>query len=376
MSVVTPDLTQSIWFLVGQIDDNDSTRCIPIHSTPFLIGRRPDLALCLPRKTVSTVHAEISQGPRGLVIHDLKSTNGTYVNGHRIYGKASLEEESLVQFADVAFRMRRQVAAQQGRTISENVVDRAVALVQFDKLMNERAVIPYFQPIVTLDTQRPIGYEILGRSNLFGLESPQAMFQAASRLDLELELSRMLRWEGVRVGNSVPQLEHLFVNTHPLELEKPGLVESLISLQGAFPEATITLEIHEAAVSKPARLRALRDKLVELNMGLAFDDFGAGQARLLELVEVRPDYLKFDMRLIHGIDQASSQRQQMIALLVKMSADLGCKPLAEGIETQGEHEACLELGFQLAQGYFYGKPAPADLYRNELAATDSTLEAI
>ena len=69
-------------------------------------------------------------------------------------------------------------------------------------------------------------------------------------------------------------------------------------------------------------------------IGLAYDDFGAGQARLVELVDVPPDYLKFDMRLVQNLDSASLERQRMLASLVKMVHDLGITPLAEGIETE------------------------------------------
>ena len=69
-----------------------------------------------------------------------------------------------------------------------------------------------------------------------------------------------------------------------------------------------------------------------MQIGLAYDDFGAGQARLVELVEIRPDYLKFDMKLVQNIASASLERQRMLASLVKMVHELGITPLAEGIE--------------------------------------------
>ena len=85
---------------------------------------------------------------------------------------------------------------------------------------------------------------------------------------------------------------------------------------------------------------------------------GAGQARLIELVEVCPDFLKFDMSLIRDIDKAGPQRQQMISTLVRMALDLEVVPLAEGIETESEAETCEQLGFELGQGFFFGRPLP------------------
>jgi EAL domain-containing protein (putative c-di-GMP-specific phosphodiesterase class I) len=94
-----------------------------------------------------------------------------------------------------------------------------------------------------------------------------------------------------------------------------------------------------------------------MKIGLAYDDFGAGQARLVELVEVPPDYLKFDMKLVQKIASASLERQRMLASLVKMVHELGVAPLAEGIEEAGDHEVCRQMGFKLAQGFYYGYPS-------------------
>jgi EAL domain-containing protein (putative c-di-GMP-specific phosphodiesterase class I) len=178
-------------------------------------------------------------------------------------------------------------------------------------------------------------------------------------LNLEVELSRMLRWEGLHAAAVFPDQPRLFVNTHPSEMNAEGLLESMASLREFSPDQPIVLEIHEKAVTDPAMMNELRAALVDLDMQLAYDDFGAGQTRLVELVEVRPDYLKFDMGLIRDIDKASDGRQQMLASLVQMTRELGVITLAEGVETEGEHLTCQQLGFEMGQGFFYGKPAPA-----------------
>ncbi len=105
-------------------------------------------------------------------------------------------------------------------------------------------------------------------------------------------------------------------------------------------------------------MRALGEALRSLNIQLAYDDFGAGQARLVDLIEVPPDYLKFDICLVRDIHKGTDQRRQMLETLVRMAHDLGVAVLAEGIECQEEGEICAQLGFDFAQGYYYGKPAP------------------
>jgi EAL domain-containing protein (putative c-di-GMP-specific phosphodiesterase class I) len=351
----------AVWFLIGPLDSTVATRFVPIYTTPFMIGRRQDLALPLNGKTVSNVHAEISEVGGSLMLRDLGSTNGTYVNGRRLNAPVTLREDDLVQFADQAFRVQQQSShySSNSHTVHENVCDRAMALVQFDKLMAERAVTPYFQPIVRLDNKRIIAYEVLGRSRLFGLETPKEMFRVAAQLNLEVELSVMLRWEGIQRSQAFGDRPHLFVNTHPRELDEPGLIESLEAVRLSNPGQALTLEIHESAVTDVKRMALIQDSLRKLNIGLAYDDFGAGQARLNELVACPPDSLKFDMSLIRGIDAASPQRQEMLATLVQMALKLGIVPLAEGVETEAESDVCQQMGFATGQGFFYGRPAPA-----------------
>jgi EAL domain-containing protein (putative c-di-GMP-specific phosphodiesterase class I) len=183
------------------------------------------------------------------------------------------------------------------------------------------------------------------------------MFAAARVLNLEAELSRIFREEGIRTGKVLPNAHALFVNTHPAEIEDLDLlIFSLGELRELEPQRPMVLEIHEAAVTCGDEMRTLRTALNKLHMGLAYDDFGAGQARLIELVDVPPDYLKFDMKLVQNLTAASAERRRMLESLVKMVHELGITPLAEGIETEGDHEICLQSGFALAQGFLYGYP--------------------
>jgi EAL domain-containing protein (putative c-di-GMP-specific phosphodiesterase class I) len=348
-----------MWFLVGPFDSAETIRYLPIYTIPFRIGRRMDLDLSLACSTVSNTHAEITEAGSALILRDLGSTNGTYLNGQRLTTPVPLHEDDLVQFANMAFRVRQQATMDNPVTVHQDACDRALALVQFDKLMAEHAVTPFFQPIVSMATREIVGYEVLARSRLFGLEMPKEMFHVAAELNLEVELSVMLRWEGVLAGQALPQSRHLFLNTHPRELSEPGLLASLITLREAHPDQPLTLEIHESAVADAERMAEIRPTLNRLNIGLAYDDFGAGQSRLNELSETAPDCVKFDISLIRDIHAASPQRQEVVATLVRMLTKLGIKSLAEGVETEAENLTCLAMGFDLGQGFYYGRPAPA-----------------
>jgi EAL domain-containing protein (putative c-di-GMP-specific phosphodiesterase class I) len=358
MASVSAASANAVWFLVGPFDSAETVRHLPLYAFPFTIGRRQDLHLVLACKTVSTMHAEITEVGSSLVIRDLGSTNGTYVNGRRLTEPVAVNEDDLVQFANLPFRIRVQSTQDNHGTLQESACDQALALVLFDKLMAERTVSPALQPIVKLDDRSVIGYEVLARSRLFGLESPREMFGVATQLNLQVELSMMLRWEGVLVTQSMSPPPYLFLNTHPRELADPRLGPSLEKLRENWPGHRLALEIHESAVTDLAQLAELRNLLRRLDIKLAYDDFGVGQSRLNELAEVAPDYVKFDMSLIRGIDSATAQRRHVVATLVQMVRNLGIAALAEGVETEGEHEMCVHLGFELGQGFLYGRPAP------------------
>ncbi len=82
----------------------------------------------------------------------------------------------------------------------------------------------------------------------------------------------------------------------------------------------------------------------------------------MELGDAPPDYLKFDIELIHEIDHASPERQRMLASLVQIVKDLNIASLAEGVETHAENEVCRQMGFDYCQGFFYGRPAMPDTF--------------
>jgi EAL domain-containing protein (putative c-di-GMP-specific phosphodiesterase class I) len=340
------------WHLSGRAEPQAPVQDVLVAGPSFTIGRRPENSLCLANTTVSGGHAEL------ICRENLNSTNGTFVNGRRIQDLEVLCDGDRLQIGTAVFVASQHRDPIWGATVAANVAHNAMAYVQFEKLLSDPAVIPFFQPIVRLDDLQCLGYEVLARSELVGLEMPSMMFQVASELSSEVALSCLLRREGLRHGRALGAETPIYLNTHPTEIGMPGLLDALRALRGEFPDSQIVLEIHEAAVTSPQVLSNLREHLQELNMRLAYDDFGAGQARLLELADVPPDVIKFDLQMVHGLPDATPEKRQMVASLVQMVRSLGVVPLAEGVETLEEATVCQELGFELAQGYFFGYPAP------------------
>ena len=354
--------TNARWFLSGQLVQGEASHDIAINQTPFRIGRRADLSLCLLWPGISKLHAEINLAGDQLIVSDLGSRNGTFVNGERVARSTPLRENDVLQIADCAFRVGKLATVTSSGTMDLGSSEWSRALSQFHLLLQGEGVVPHFQPIVRMNDATRTGFEVLGRSSLPGLDSPYKMFQAAAMLKRECELSDILRREGVKFGKELPKPTELFLNTHPAELETQRTIATFKALREMFPTQAITIEIHEAAVTDPKLMNEYGAALHDLDMRLAYDDFGAGQARLIELIEVPPHVVKFDINLIRKIDTAPEARQSVLATLVRMVRDLGIETLAEGIESSGEANFCRQIGFDLAQGYQFGRPAPVDAW--------------
>ncbi len=354
------------WFLLGVAEGGRRIWRIPLDDLPFTVGRRGGLQLTLPSDAVSSEHAEIYAEGSSLFVRDLGSTNGTFVNRDRIE-QSPLQEGDIVHFSDFEFRLGRQTPSEDRQNKTAEIDDLQLPS-QLDprtgklmELLRDGLVTAVYQPIVLLGTREVVGIEALGRGRHPALpEGPVELLAIASAVGSEPELSRLFRRRAIELLSPRRASNHLFVNTHPKELERPGLMKSLEWAREAAPHLQLTLEVHEQAIASIARMKALRRSLDGIGVGLAYDDFGAGQARLLELADVPPDFLKFDMSFIRDIDTATTARRRLVASRVEVARDVGSAVLAEGVETLPEVTACVELGFSHAQGYYFGRPAPDD----------------
>ena len=356
-----------LWYLEGFVDDSRHLRRVPIITLPFRIGRHPDQDLTLDSSAVSGRHAELRLAKGELEIEDLGSTNGTLLNGRPIAGTSPLREGDILQLATLEFRLgilepgRTEAllgsTTEIGSPLPSLLVERTI---KFRDLLDQEAVAAHFQPIVSLADRRPMAYEVLGRSRLPALPlSSWELFEIAAVVGAEARLSRLFRRRGASDCRAMPGNLVYFFNPHPAELREEGLLDSLRQLRADNPHLHLVLEIHEAAITEPATMARLQEDLRELGIGLAYDDFGAGQTRLGELAAAPPDFLKFDRGMIEGIDGDRGGRSRLLAALVKMAGELGIRCIAEGIEREAEAKACADLGFELGQGYLFGMPEPA-----------------
>ncbi len=360
--------SDAYWYLVGFVDTNHKQWRTIIRSLPLRIGRQASADLYLYSAAVSHEHAELLEQDGALWVRDLGSTNGTFVNSVRITDAVKVREGDTLHFADLVFRLgtyRPPRETDHDDTRELDIQELATQLREytsdFTRLMSHEAVRPYFQAIYRLESPEDVlGYELLSRGLLGEFETlPLELFSIAERLGQERELSRLCREVGAKAAQSLPGDPICFMNTHPAEIQEPKrFLRSVEALCGELPGLRLVIEIHEAAVTGSRRIGKIRDGLRDLGVQLAYDDFGTGQSRLQQISEVPPDYLKFDMSLIRDLDQAPGERRQFVAGLVATTRSIGIVPIAEGIESRVEAEACAHAGFEYAQGYYFSVPAP------------------
>ena len=351
-------------FLVDQGDNGNSVGSVPIVA-PFRIGRREGFDLCLDSQNVSGLHAEILEEDGALWLYDLNSTNGTFVNDEKVDIKTLLQDGDTICFANREFRVILSESGSSGGRHPLATVPNPVSKSpeetpkqKFQRLLDSGAA-PFFQPIYKISSGPPrlIGYEVLGRSRIFGLNTPEQMFAAALPLEMESDLSRVLRERGIAVAeDKLHEDLKLFVNTHPAELKCSVLGKSLHELRKSYPNRPIVLELSESSLNDPDTFADLRSMLRNLDIGLALHDFSAGKIHLAELNEIAPDIVKFDCALLQRINKASLKQQRLVRAMVKMVKELGITPMAEYIESADEHQALSQMGFEYAQGFYYGRP--------------------
>lgn len=362
------------WYLESVAADG-SIVTSNVDELPYRVGRDADNNLVVAAISLSRRHAYLTLDISGcLKLTDLDSTNGSFVNRERVEGFRLLKVGDIVHFGSAEFRLREHAVPGEGLAASptHTIVMSPDTLLseyfvahedEFMALLAGHGLTGAAQPIVRAGDYTLFAYELLGRAKLPPLpNSPIRLFELAASLRLEVELSVAFREYGLRTLAPYLAGVPVFVNTHPKETFEDSFFRSLQSLLQRIPGLDLVIEVHETAVTETAQMRALADRLKELGVRFAYDDFGAGQARLIELGEVPAHFVKFDMALIRDIDRASERKRRVVNDLVRLVTDLGSIPLAEGIETVAEAQVCEAMGFQLLQGFLTGKPLPVESF--------------
>lgn len=359
------------WYLAGAPVDGNAM-LFPMDHFPITVGRSSKCSLTIDSHEVSRAHARIEMDQHGqLQVVDLKSTNGTFVNRSRITAPMPLKKGDILHFGCAEFKLKYRTPPETVQTHDDFTVDYTCMLQpnlalpehflllekEFMEMLAEMKLDVAWQPIVDSQQFTPVAYEVLGRGNHIALpKSPTKLFILAMKLGKEIELSQAFRVIGAKIAARQKGPVCLFMNSHPNEIYTDDFFRSIAGIQAMAPNMELVMEVHETAVNDGDKMKTMSLRLREMGIKIAYDDFGSGQSRLEELADMPADIVKFAANLIRDIDQATSQKQQMVEKLVNIVSSIGSTPLAEGIETNAEATVCQQMGFKLFQGNLTGKP--------------------
>lgn len=214
-----------------------------------------------------------------------------------------------------------------------------------------------FQPIVDCSNQQIYSHEVLIR----GLDNqpPPVVFEQVAP-ELLMQFDQYNRERALTLARKLGLQTKLNMNFSPGSVlhEDGYLVNKTLEaahLNGLSPKQ-IVLEITEGeAVNDHGLLASQLNQFRSKGIKIAIDDFGAGYAGLNMLAEIQPELLKLDMALIRNIN-GSGPKRSIVRAILGVCTDLGIDVIAEGIESQEEHNCLTDMGVELFQGFLFAKP--------------------
>ncbi|MCH8497069.1 MAG: EAL domain-containing protein [Marinobacter sp.] len=235
-------------------------------------------------------------------------------------------------------------------------------------------LVVHYQPQVSALTGEVVGLEALVRWQHpeRGLLFPGEFLQVAEETRLIAELSekvlaiackQMNVWLAEGHGNL-----RLAVNLSPMQVEHPRFVQDLMRQleRHRFPAKHLEIEITENVIMSD--LEQISRKLLELSahgVRIAIDDFGTGYSSLNYLHRLPIHTLKVDQSFVRGIRQGDDGAC-IVNAIIAMAHGLKLDIVAEGVETDAQLAYLRQLGCHQVQGFFYGRPLPADIISQQL----------
>ncbi|GIF72589.1 EAL domain-containing protein [Asanoa siamensis] len=228
---------------------------------------------------------------------------------------------------------------------------------EFDDILRERRIETVFQPVVSLEDRRPVGYEAFARGPEGRFRSPAALFAAAAEVGRSVELDELcarLATTAFRRAR-MPGLA-LFVNLNPDTISATGSDDGVApAYADLMSESDVVMEITEKAVTR--RPAGLLDAVLQARRKtarIALDDIGVDPASLAAMPLINPDVIKLDRTII----QSASPDSHVINAVLEDARKRGAQIVAEGVETDEHVEVARSLGATLGQGWLFGRPGP------------------
>lgn len=218
---------------------------------------------------------------------------------------------------------------------------------------DERFVIHY-QPIFRIRHQELVGYEALTRFIADPIRPPDQWLREAHAVHLNVELELAIIRRILADLHRFPSGIYVSINISPETIIMGDLENHFVDA----PHRQIVLEVTEhVSVGDYDQIREVLDRLRSKGVRVAVDDAGSGYASFRHILKLKPDIIKMDSSLIQQIDKDPGCRA-IAAAIVRFAEETNCSVVAEGVETESELAALLELNVDKAQGYLLGHPHP------------------
>jgi diguanylate cyclase (GGDEF)-like protein len=331
----------------------------------------------LARRVIEALHKPImidGFGPSFLATASIGVAFGRYTAIDDLLRDARLALDS----AKAAGRDRYTVFNANLRAVIEG---RGLLEADLNTAIQEGQLSLLYQPIFDLMTRRVAGVEALVRwhhptqgdlplSDFLPLAEETDLIMPLGRWVLEEACSQAAAWSvaGHPIGVSV--------NVSGRQLIRPGFltdVQRALQRSGIQP-FLLTLDIAEPTVTVDFTAAAERlDEIKQLGVRVAIDDFGEGYAQRSKLHQLPLDVLKVN-RLSVAESEDEEYRNWLLEAILALGRELSLSVLVKGVETYEQMAAIEAMGFAMAQGFFFGKPMPADAVESMFDAT-ATWEA-
>lgn len=227
-------------------------------------------------------------------------------------------------------------------------------------IIEEKAIQTVFQPIISLQNGHIYGYEALSRGpENTPLQNPEVLFDYAMKSGKLWELENLCRGNALKYAHHLKAEGKLFINVNPNIMNDPkfkqGFTKEFLS-RFNMDSDSIVFEITEReAINNLKDFISTVEHYKKQFYQIAIDDVGSGYSGLNVITDVRPHFIKLDMKLIRDIEKDRT-KQLLVKSLSEFANYSQIHIIAEGIETQEELLTLIDIGVHYGQGYFIQKP--------------------
>ncbi|MCX5568418.1 putative bifunctional diguanylate cyclase/phosphodiesterase [Kaistia nematophila] len=282
--------------------------------------------------------------------------------------KRQVSGEELLRAAELALRgTRRGLHGSLRRFeagMEEALKERHALEVDLRRALDEDEIVPFYQPLIALDGDRLIGFEVLARWQhpTRGLIPPAAFIPLAEEIGRIGELFDKLLVRACSDARSWPSDLRLSVNISPTQFAEPQMASRILDILAKenFAPARLELEITEnALVDEVSSARLILTTLRNVGVSVALDDFGTGYSSLRHLSDLPVDRLKIDRGFVESA-RLNEEGWRIVRAIVQLAGTFDLATTAEGIEAPEILSTLRELGCDIGQGYLFGKPISAE----------------